>query len=705
MASNDLFAPPTKEELALAKPQSAQQDLFAPPSKDEMAMAQGKPAVQGLLSKGVDALSKGHGPGSIFFKGLNMLVNHKPGAGDQNPAQSPAQTGLEHGANMLTGNYLPQLQSAAEGPMTSALNKMTGNSVEPDSYVDARDKNIARLALEEKQNPNAAFAGKVEGGGLGTALLPVPELKALEKAGILGAAAKGALVGGAYGAAQNPGDAPGKIDPIQYDKRVANAETNAKFGGLLGLGAGSLVRGGGEAAKTVGELAPKENSAEIAAAAERLGIKPSPGMTSGSQTVQDLESSLQQSPTIAGALVRRQTKPIAEAMNNTATNLVKDQTPLSPFETGEKVKEFLSKEIEKRFSEPKRLFEDLRQYTKDIPSTEKSTSAVSRNIGQIPDVQIEGTAGSSVGNWVTKNLGKNPSADQIKTIRTTVGQKAAALDRQGGDSQGLWQIYEKLGRLEENTIKRGAIATARTPGEGETIGRGMLGQLKSAKQGWSSQMDAASDLAQGAKLGRVRSPGQLSDKINSIQSEALQEKMLPLDDVRAGEQLFKYSPETADLLRRARIRDLAQRASDGNKQLSPGGILRATKNLNPETEQMLFGKDKQSLGDLRTVNADLPDVVGPSGTPKGMEVQQSSNPLTQGMGLLNYGLYKTMGSQTMQGIAKGLLKNPEMEKLAAEAPEKFDAIVLDFAKRKQMPPLQIQKAADKEKKADAVAGY
>lgn len=528
-------------------------------------------------------------------------------------------------------------------------------------------------------------AGMVAGGLVGTALEPGGGT-------VLGAGAGAGIGGAAKGLAEKYLLGQESAHPAM---EASQAVAPGMASEIFGMGAGNVIKGAGNTiAKS---LAAKESAPEIAAAANRLGAKATPGMLSGSQTVQDLESSLEQNPTVGGWLTRSGTKPVRSAMEKTTEGLLKDQTPLSPYETGEKAKELLSGEVEKRFSEPSRLFDELRQYTKDIPSTPNSTKAVSRNILNIPDAQIEGTPDANIAKWVTKNLESNPSADQIKTIRSTVGQKAAAIDRQGGDSGGLWKMYSKLGSLEENTIKRGAISSARSADEGNDIASGMLGQLKAAKAGYSSQMDAAGDLSQATGLGRVRSPGQFADKINSVRSENLQEKLLPLDDVRAGKQIFGYSPETADLLRRARIRDVAQKATNSSGDVVPSGLLRATKNLNPETEQMLFGKDQQSLGDLRSVYGAMPGKVGPSGTPHGLEVLHMLNPLNQGRDLLRYGAYRAMGSEAMQGIAKQLIKNPEMAKMAEEDPQAFSAVVIDFAKRSGGHAQQLPAAADNNK--------
>lgn len=479
------------------------------------------------------------------------------------------------------------------------------------------------------------------------------------------------------------------IQPDKLDKTILEGDPNG-LGARMSEGAGNyaLEKTGSPViaagVKTVGDLAPlwmgaaggkiasmaepngslgflrtpqKANAPEISAAAQKLGINATPGMLSDSPTVQGLESSLHQAPTLGGALMRRSTVPVGEGMRSGAEGLLADASPLSPYQSGEKVKGILSKDVESKFAEPSRLFEDLRQYTKDIPSTEASTRAVSRNIMNIPESSVPGTEG--LANAIVKKLAANPSADQIKQIKTMVGKEAAAMDKRGDNSSGAWSIYDKLSNLEMNTIKRGAIERGQLDSrgfmsdqpqtaEGKTIAQGMLGQLKSARSGYRQGMEDLGDLAQSARLGSVKTPGLFNEKLDSIPSEKLQDKLLPLDDVRAAQTLFKYSPKSAEELRGARLRDLKERSSYEGK-VDPNSLLRNVdpKKINPETEKMLFGKGNENLDALRKVSESLPEKVGPSGTPQGMQFSALLRPWEQAGDVGRYALYKTLAKDPL----------------------------------------------------------
>lgn len=235
MASNDLFAPPTKDELTKIKPVAQmsagpQNDLFAPPSKDELVKVVGQPA-------------------------------QAPGIG---------QTALEHGANGAALGYLPQLQALAQPYVYEALNKITGrkgeDKVQPDSYLQARDENVKRLAAEEKANPHTALASQVGGGIVGAMATPIPGGAAK---GVLGGLGKGALFGAGYGALQNPGDVEGEYNPKQLDER----KHNALVGGLVGGTAGGVTQGIAKGLRGLGNA-----SAAAKDIAETQAVKASGGM-------------------------------------------------------------------------------------------------------------------------------------------------------------------------------------------------------------------------------------------------------------------------------------------------------------------------------------------------------------------------------------------------------------------------------------------
>lgn len=211
--ANDLFAPPTEDEIKAAN----QADLFAPPTAAEI--------------------------------------------GESEPQTSASRAGLDSFANSALMGYLPQAQSLAS-KAANALLPTPGADVDREleakgfkisqpgakSYLEMRDENIQRLKTEQDEHPVASGVGAVGGalaggvalGGLGGA---VKGATALERAAA--AARAGGIMGGLY----NPGDVEGEINPIQAGARLKNA--------AIGAGAGAAIQGGIDGLGKVGEAASK----------------------------------------------------------------------------------------------------------------------------------------------------------------------------------------------------------------------------------------------------------------------------------------------------------------------------------------------------------------------------------------------------------------------------------------------------------------
>jgi hypothetical protein len=142
-----------------------------------------------------------------------------------------AQTYLENFGNAVSLGYLPQLQAGA----TKGLEAV--GALPETKYLDERDANIQRIAQESERNPEAATIGKI--GGTISGGFMAPEAPVLKGAGLMKSIGRGAIIGTGYGAAQNPGDVPGELSPLQAEERAKNAGKGALIG--AGMGAASSV--------------------------------------------------------------------------------------------------------------------------------------------------------------------------------------------------------------------------------------------------------------------------------------------------------------------------------------------------------------------------------------------------------------------------------------------------------------------------------
>lgn len=127
--------------------------------------------------------------------------------------KNAVQAGIEGFGQTATMGYLPQAQAAV------------GSAMGLGKYVDLRDQNIQRQSQQSQESPVASAIGK--GAGIASTMA-IPGGGAAEGASLGARAATGAAQGFGMGAAYNPGDKPGVVDPVQGEDRL-------KSGGLMAL--------------------------------------------------------------------------------------------------------------------------------------------------------------------------------------------------------------------------------------------------------------------------------------------------------------------------------------------------------------------------------------------------------------------------------------------------------------------------------------
>lgn len=195
-----------------------------------------------------------------------------------------------YGQGLFMG-YLPHLQAKAEPVADRIANMFIDDKYQDEpapwsqmfsndeNYIKSRDEAIERDKIMAEESPKAHMAGQV-GGAVNMGFL-VPGGGAKNGGQILAklaakspAAARivqGAAMGGAYGAAANPGDVEGEINALQVNDRLKNALVGTATGGVAQGG----IEAGGKALGAFGKWLKKlaERRAAAGMGAERGTIK------------------------------------------------------------------------------------------------------------------------------------------------------------------------------------------------------------------------------------------------------------------------------------------------------------------------------------------------------------------------------------------------------------------------------------------------
>lgn len=443
-------------------------------------------------------------------------------------------------------------------------------------------------------------------------------------AGLMTAGPGGAIVGAGGGAAlgkslENLGEryllGEEKTRPEIYLEPVKEAAL-----GMAGEGAGQLVakglsKGAGVLKDTLPELKP--NVSEIVEASNVVGVKPSQGMIYKDPSVGMLESSIEQSPTIAGQILRKEKEPFKRGMQQTAEEVFKDVSTAQPSEVGEAVKKGIRESIEKRLEPLAKTYEDIRGSSEFIELNPTSLKRVASNIRSLVPFEI-GDDFATV-NRIADQIenGAVKTANDLKTIRGIIGNEI----NKDPQNRVLSQVYGKLSGLEQNTMMREAIKQARNTKEGQEIGKRLVNDLKDANKGYKAIFDDLSTVGKGSGVqsNKIDSIEGFLNRLESIPDEAIPDKMFKVNNRKYLLDLKKNFPDQFESLKNAKVKQIYDKSVVKN-DISMAKMIKELNSIEPETRTLIFGPDaNRKLSALSTLAKNFPDKVGPSGTAQGIE--------------------------------------------------------------------------------------
>lgn len=524
-------------------------------------------------------------------------------------------------------------------------------------YEQARDESRLAYKKASDANPASYLTGNVSG-GVATAL--IPGLNLAKGASALKTVGQAALMGGASGL--------GASEAEDVKGLLKDASTGAAIGGAVG----SVARGIPSVTKKVKNIiseaqppASPQNIEALKKAAQDIGVELTPGMKSASYIERGLENSLSESPSPFGALVRRQQNRVYDKLREGADDVFQSSGK-SKVQSGESIKEGFESAIRERGEPIGEIFEKLKKSTEFIDVPKNSKEAIARNIEKEKLVRLAPSEGFSTrAKALAENIRNLNTVDDVKTMRGIVG-RALESSTDANERQVMGKIYDKLSKLEENTIKRAAIKQARTPGEGQKIGKEMLEELRLGKEQYRDFMQDLKELAKGARLGDIKTPGDFTRKLSDKSGEEIVDKFFNKNNARALENLNKKLPDVFGELKDAAIENIKQKSlvvprGGGERVLDPKKAIKEAQKLGPEIQKLLFGSKNPKLEAIDRVLGSIPENIGPSGTPRGIKFDNIFT--TSVLDAPRYMLYKSMpaiNSKAGQATGKALelLPNP-----------------------------------------------
>lgn len=539
--------------------------------------------------------------------------------------------------------------------------------------------NVAKAAV------NMGVAGAVEGAVLGAgqtvseAALGDAEFNAESLMSNMGT---GALLGGAFGASLGVG-----AEALRKgSKGVFRASKRKMIDGLeipASEKAELLTRIDDDdimdriASVTFGD------DSEVAAAAARQGLStPTTGTLSTNQITKGLESSLEQSPSIAGAVVKNETKAFRNEVSDKVEGLVKDGIEKTAYDAGEEMKSGFIKMTNDAIRPAKEMYQKIYKNFGEFDVSERIIKMAKTRMEKSDLYKLHLDKG------LVQNLGS--SLDNVKTLnqatmlRKQIGKLKAAeykkFDRDFGKIDLLDDMYQTLKRVEDRSI---TDAAALLPGK---IGRDAVKEasegLKKANASYAGWHKQNKPLLEALGI-KATSPELVMDILEDMPSEVITKKLFDVNDYNAMKALKKSHPEVFDIARKRKLAELHDKITDSSGKVSLDKFLTQVKKMSPQHQEILFGFDgaaKQKIKDLVKVASALPKNINPSGTSVNLSFMDMLNPVFQGKELLRYALYRGGDDALKKYLTKAVPAFSAIESSSNKQKNKISSSINGFFK-------------------------
>lgn len=419
----------------------------------------------------------------------------------------------------------------------------------------------------------------------------------------------------------------------------------------------------------------KPNIEQIKESAKAFGEKPTAGMLTHDPQTQWLENSLENSPTLAGESVRKAKGRLYEKMGSGVRGLFNEAGDLERSEAADGIKTKLIETIRGRLAPLTAKYKEFGIHTPNIIVDPKAMARVSRNIVNHPYASDAGSDANKMANQFATWMQKD-GATVSDVMRWQSKAKSVLRDPSASNEtkQMAYEIVSRLNRLQSNSIGRAVIDTAGKRNAG--IAKKFIGEIKETNAGYRALMESLEEFggkgAGGAKL-KFETPQQIIDAIDNIESPQLVEKLFQTKNVNQLKIIQKHFPEEFELLRAAKLADLQRGIVQENGMIDYGALIRATRDMEPTTREMLFGDDgAKTLEHIIRLRKETPGLVNPSGTARAIEGQatildprwwpQELNRAYQRR-LLYRDLGKPIENAAKTAARSGLMRSPEVRGL------------------------------------------
>lgn len=489
----------------------------------------------------------------------------------------PIGAGVGAALGDISGRDKPSLKSASE------------------AFTQGRHEAIAEQENAQAQHP-WLYGGANIIGSLPTAAI-LPGISSVGKA---------AAVGGGVGA----------LNAVGTSESIPDAASKVGLGAILGAG---LYKGLGYLGDKMSS-SPKTNEAEISAAASRLGVEPTPGMLSGSERVQGMESSLAQNPTLPAYGVREKLNAVQSGIKKGVEGIIAPGGGQSAYESGLDMSRDITGGLGSTYNNIQAAYEPFNQELPKMIPTAEDFGHLAHDIHQIGDRGISLKDNfSNFAKTVNANLDKAKNLEDVETIRKGVGAVLSEAHATGNKPavNTISEIYDRLADFTDDQFIK--MSKDAMPQGGAQIGKSMVSEYQAAKDMYSSHANEIKEVAKSMGI-KGSNPRALLEQISTVDPEKLANSAFDTKSYQSLRAFKQLMPDVFEQARLAKINEIAAKSTDTTGELNYYGFANRVQRLyneRPEIAQELLGDKAQVFKDVQTLRKAIPERIGPSGTPQG----------------------------------------------------------------------------------------
>lgn len=544
-------------------------------------------SAQQLISQGTHVPASNEEVKNISLQQTFGTPLHQAGAF----AQGAAETATLGGSSALLGAVAPQLKEPARleqqvNPISHAAGGMAGLFIDP--LLGSESIIGKALPLSKVEEAAAGVKSAIDPFAAKAAESLVSKTKSpfINKllSDLPGSAARGSLIGGAFGAGQEIGEESLGDTSLNGEKIFSSATNGALFGGLLD---------GGLKAAEVGTIGLAEKASNL--------LKDTVGSDTAFNAYAKMAgkfSGTSEAEILAMRELQREAQSgldkfkSPESFDNVSSQLetvLGDPSDASKFQTGQRLQnnvKSLTEETQQKFND---AYEPLREKYAQVPLPEGFTQSIIDNAGQ--DL-VKNSESYKLLDQYKDAILESKTADDLKNVATAI-RETIRKDTKFGAGYGS-DLISAIKDTETNSV----LASAKASGDIESVNNAtaLVSSLKSLDSKYAGHFDDFQNLSTSLGLGKYKGFTKFIDKLDSVEPTKLINALSKPDNINALRFFKQELPDAFNDFARYKKAEIRQAATtmDGFNPKKALNTIFDEKKFPKEIRQLIYSPDELS---------------------------------------------------------------------------------------------------------------